>query len=108
MKNEIDELKKENKNLKEIYSNNLENIKISMDKQLDVIRDREQFSVSQLMELEEKFNNLRLEKDRITMLLKEELDEIKSQNIVLSRFNAEATISQSPNKTQYNNSFFKV
>ena len=59
------------------------------------IKDRELFTVSQLTELEDRYKNLRQEKDRITHLLKEENEDLKNQNRVLSKLKLESSNIQS-------------
>lgn len=59
------------------------------------MKDRELFTVSQLVELEERFNALKDEKERITQLLKEENEDLKTQNRVLSKLRGDSTTIQS-------------
>jgi chromosome segregation ATPase len=95
LKNHVEILQKELNNMKENYQKDIDNILKSVETQLGLVKDRELFTVSQLVELEERFNNLKQEKERITQLLKEENEELKNQNRVLSKLRGDSTTIQS-------------
>lgn len=73
----------------------IDNVLKSVESQLVLVKDRELFTVSQLTELEERYMNLKQEKERITHLLKEENEDLKNQNRVLSKLKLESTSNQS-------------
>jgi len=95
LKNHVEILQKELNNTKENYQKDIDNVLKSVETQLGLIKDRELFTVSQLTELEDRYKNLRQEKDRITHLLKEENEDLKNQNRVLSKLKLESSNIQS-------------
>jgi hypothetical protein len=97
LKNHVEILQKELNNTKENYQKDIDNVLKSVETQLGLVKDRELFTVSQLVELEERFNSLKDEKERITRLLKEENEELKNQNRILSKLKSDST---TPNQTK--------
>ena len=95
LKNHVEILQKELNNTKENYQKDIDNVLKSVETQLGLIKDRELFTVSQLTELEDRYKNLRQEKDMITHLLKEENEDLKNQNRVLSKLKLESSNIQS-------------
>jgi hypothetical protein len=97
LKNHVEILQKELNNTKENYQKDIDNVLKSVETQLGLVKDRELFTVSQLVELEERFNSLKDEKERITQLLKDENEELKNQNRILSKLKSDST---TPNQTK--------
>ncbi len=97
LKNHVEIVQKELNNTKENYQKDIDNVLKSVETQLGLVKDRELFTVSQLVELEERFNSLKEEKERITQLLKEENEELKNQNRILSKLKSDST---TPNQTK--------
>ena len=89
MKNHVEICQKELNNTKENYQRDIDNVLKSVESQLILVKDRELFTVSQLVELEDRYNNLKQEKERMTSLLKDELEDLKGQNRVLSKLKTE-------------------
>ncbi len=56
---------------------------------MTLLKQRESFTVSQLLEVEEKFAVYRKEKERMISLLREEISEIKGHNLLLSKIKSE-------------------
>jgi hypothetical protein len=52
---------------------------------LNLFKERELFTVAQLYDVEERFKGSKEEKDRIIALLKDEIEEIKGHNLLLSK-----------------------
>ena len=82
-------LQKELESSRNLNEANLQNVINSIEKQLSLFKERELFTVSQLLELEDKFNVHRDEKERMISLLKEEITEIKGHNSLLSKLKSE-------------------
>ena len=95
MKNHVEIVQKELNNTKENYQKDIDNVLKSVEQQLGLIKERELFTVSQLNELEERFNNLKAEKERIVQLLKDENEDLKNQNRVISKLKSETATIQS-------------
>lgn len=89
LKNHVEICQKELNNTKENYQRDIDNVLKSVESQLILVKDRELFTVSQLVELEDRYNNLKQEKERMTSLLKDELEDLKGQNRVLSKLKTE-------------------
>jgi hypothetical protein len=89
LKNQIDVMQKELEHSRRLNEANLQNVINSIETQLNLFKERELFTVSQLLELEEKFTIYREEKERITTLLKEEVQDIKGHNLLLSKMKSD-------------------
>ena len=100
LKNHVEIIQKELNNAKENYQRDIDNVLKSVESQLGLVKDRELFTVSQLVELEDRYNNLKQEKERLTSLLKDELEDLKGQNRVLTKLKTEnGTFPMSPTKS---------
>lgn len=84
LKGHVEIIQKELNNAKESYLTEIVNIKKSCDEQINLIKDREMFTVEQLREVEDRYSNLKSEKEAIVNLLKEEIDELKNQNRLMN------------------------
>jgi hypothetical protein len=89
LRSQADILQKELESSRSLNEANLQNVINSIEKQLGLFKERELFTVSQLLELEEKFNVYRDEKERMLSLLKEEIQEIKGHNTLLSKIKSD-------------------
>jgi hypothetical protein len=58
---------------------------LSIDEQLKQFKEREIFTVGQLMEMENKFKILKADRERTIDLMKEEIQQLKSHNMILSK-----------------------
>jgi len=81
----IEIMKKELDNLRKNYDENMEVLLKSIESQLVNFKERETFSVNQLLQLEGEFNNCRTEKDRLVELLKSEIEELRNHNVLISK-----------------------
>lgn len=72
-------------NNRKLTDDNIQNVIKSVEFQLNLFKERESFSVNQLLQLEERFGAFREEKERTITLLKEELEDIKGHNLLLSK-----------------------
>jgi len=72
-----------------MFRSNFEEITKSVQNQITLIKERESFTNKQFNHLEEKFNNLQYEKDRIIQLQKEELENLNKNNKILSKLKLE-------------------
>jgi hypothetical protein len=57
----------------------------SVDEQLKQFKERELFTVGQLMEMENRFKIYKADKERTINLMKEEFQQLKSHNMILSK-----------------------
>jgi hypothetical protein len=89
LKNQIELLHKEFESSRKVNESNLQNVLKSIESQMTLLKQRESFTVSQLLEVEEKFVVYRKEKERMISLLKEEIGEIKGHNLLLSKIKTE-------------------
>lgn len=89
LKNHIEILQKELEGNRKLNEANLQNVINSVEGQMSIFKERELFTVSQLLDIEEKFNCYREEKERLLSLLKDEIQDIKSHNLLLSKLKTE-------------------
>jgi hypothetical protein len=82
-------LQKELDNSRRLNEANLQNVINSIETQLNLFKERELFTVGQLLEIEQRFISFREEKERTISLLKEEIQEIKSHNLMLARIKSD-------------------
>jgi aspartate/tyrosine/aromatic aminotransferase len=82
-------LQKELEGSRSLNEANLQNVITSIEKQLGLFKERELFTVAQLLELEEKFNIYKEEKERMILLLKEEINEVKGHNSLIGKLKAD-------------------
>ena len=68
---------------------NLKKILESVESQLNLFEERELFTVCQLLDLEEKFGAYRHEKGKTITLLKDEIEQLKGYNLLLSKINTD-------------------
>lgn len=85
LKNHVDIMQRELENSRKLSEANITNVINSVELQLNLFKERELFTVSQLLELEDKFTNFREEKERTISILKEEISDLKGHNILLSK-----------------------
>ena len=63
----------------------MDNLIKSNETQVQLIKERENFTSKQLLELEMKLKNFREEKDKIISLLKTEIEELRANNVLISK-----------------------
>lgn len=74
---------------KERFKTSFEEVRASVQQQIALIKERESFTNKQFNDLEEKFNNMTCEKDRVILLQKEELDNLNKNNKILAKLKLE-------------------
>lgn len=89
LKTQLEILQKELEASRKTTETNLENVLKSIETQMSLLKERESFTVNQLLDVEEKFNIYRKEKERMITLLKEEIGEIKGHNLLLSKIKSD-------------------
>ena len=57
----------------------------SIDEQIQQLKEREALTVGQLLEMENKYNILKADKERAISLMKEEIQQLKNHNLILSK-----------------------
>jgi hypothetical protein len=85
LKNTITLTQKEMDGSRKLNESLIKEAKKSMESQLALFKDREMFTVNQLLEMENRYSILKEEKERTLALLKEEMQEIKNHNSILSK-----------------------
>src|ERR1700733_14335338 len=75
LKNHVEVIQKELQNTRYNYHKDLGKVLNSTETQLGLLKDRELFTVSQLTELEERYNNFKQEKERLINMLKDEIED---------------------------------
>jgi len=89
LKSEIEKLNSEVSFFKEKYKVNFDEVVKSTHQQINLIKDREAFTINQNKSLEEKLTNLQVEKDRVIYLQKEESDNLNKNNRILAKLKME-------------------
>jgi hypothetical protein len=85
LKESIKSLDNEIDNFKNLHESLLKESMLSIDDQLKQFKERELFTVGQLLEMENKFKVLKADKERTINLMKEEIQQIKNHNLILSK-----------------------
>jgi hypothetical protein len=70
---------------KKTYDEAMDNLIKSNDVQIQLIKERENFTTKQLLELEQKMKNFREEKEKLINLLKSEVEELRANNVLISK-----------------------
>lgn len=70
---------------KKSYDEAIDNLIKSNETQVSLIKERENFTTKQLLELEQKMKNFREEKEKLINLLKSEIEELRANNVLISR-----------------------
>ena len=70
---------------KRSYDEAMDNLIKSNDMQIQLIKERENFTTKQLLELEQKMKNFREEKEKLINLLKSEVEELRANNVLISK-----------------------
>ena len=89
LKNQLELMQNEHENSRKSNEANLKKILESVESQLNLFKERELFTVSQLLDLEEKFGAYRNEKGKTITLLKDEIEQLKGYNLLLSKINTD-------------------
>jgi hypothetical protein len=70
---------------KKSYDEAMVNLISSNETQISLIKERENFTTKQLLELEHKMKNFREEKEKLIYLLKSEVEELRANNTLISK-----------------------
>jgi hypothetical protein len=89
LRNQLEIVQKELDSSRKLNEAHLNNVIQSIDNQMNLFKERELFTVSQLLQLEEKFATFKEEKERLISLLRDEVLEIKGHNLLLSKLRGE-------------------
>jgi hypothetical protein len=89
LKNQIDLMQNELENSRKSNEANLKKVLESVESQLNLFKERELFTVSQLLDLEEKFVAYKNEREKTITLLKDEIEQLKGYNVLLSKINSD-------------------
>lgn len=92
---------------KKTYDEAMDNLIKSNEVQIQLIKERENFTTKQLLELEQKMKNFREEKEKIISLLKSEIEELRANNVLISKLRNDKLMQEdkksenpSPNKDE--------
>jgi len=85
LKNQVQILQKEIEDIKIFNEKNITNFMSSLDSQIIQLRDREIFTLNQMKTTEDKFKAFKGEKERVIMLLRDEIKNLKKNNEALSK-----------------------
>jgi DNA repair exonuclease SbcCD ATPase subunit len=94
---------------KKSYDEAMDNLIKSNETQIQLIKERENFTTKQLLELEQKMKNFREEKEKLINLLKSEIEELRANNVLISKLRndklmqEDKPISTSPNNKDERN-----
>jgi hypothetical protein len=67
------------------YDEAIDNLIKSNETQIALIKERENFTTKQLLEMEQKMKNFREEKENLINLLKTEIEELRANNVLISK-----------------------
>lgn len=70
---------------KKSYDEAMDSLIKSNELQIQLIKERENFTTKQLLELEQKMKNFREEKEKLISLLKSEIEELRANNVLISK-----------------------
>lgn len=97
---------------KRSYDEAMDNLIRSNETQIALIKERENFTTKQLLELEQKMKNFREEKEKIISLLKSEIEELRANNVLISKLRNDKLMldekDKNPNMTTVPNSVINV
>jgi len=77
----------------------MDNLIKSNDTQISLIKERENFTTKQLLELEQKMKNFREEKEKLISLLKSEIEELRANNVLISKLRNDKLMTEDKNIT---------
>jgi len=86
---------------KKSYDEAMVNLIASNETQISLIKERENFTSKQLMELEHKMKNFREEKEKLISLLKDEVEELRANNILISKLRNDKLMQDENKTTKY-------
>ena len=75
----------------------MDNLIKSNDTQISLIKERENFTTKQLLELEQKMKNFREEKEKLISLLKSEIEELRANNVLISKLRNDKLMTEDKN-----------
>ena len=67
------------------YDEAIDNLIKSNETQIALIKERGNFTTKQLLEMEQKMKNFREEKENLINLLKTEIEELRANNVLISK-----------------------
>ena len=67
------------------YDEAMDSLIKSNETQIALIKERENFTTKQLLELEQKMKNFREEKEKLITLLKSEIEELRANNVLIGK-----------------------
>lgn len=70
---------------KKSYDEAMDSLIKSNELQIQLIKERENFTTKQLLELEQKMKNFREEKEKLITLLKSEIEELRANNVLIGK-----------------------
>lgn len=82
---------------KRSYDEAMDNLIKSNETQISLIKERENFTTKQLLELEQKMKNFREEKENLINLLKSEIEELRANNVLISKLRNDKLMQEEKN-----------
>ena len=89
---------------KRSYDESMDNLIKSNEVQVQLIKDREDFTTKQLLELEQKMKNFREEKEKLINLLKSEIEELRANNVLISKLRNDKLMQEDKPTNNYQDS----
>lgn len=83
---------------KRSYDEAMDSLITSNETQVALIKERENFTTKQLLELEQKMKNFREEKEKLISLLKSEIEELRANNVLISKLRNDKLMMDDRNK----------
>lgn len=92
---------------KKSYDESMDNLIKSNEVQVQLIKDREDFTTKQLLELEQKMKNFREEKEKLISLLKSEIEELRANNVLISKLRNDKLMQDDKPNNNYDSTMNK-
>ena len=86
---------------KRSYDEAMDNLIKSNETQISLIKERENFTTKQLLELEQKMKNFREEKENLINLLKAEIEELRANNVLISKLRNDKLMQEEKTNAYY-------
>jgi hypothetical protein len=84
---------------KRSYDEAMDSLIRSNETQIALIKERENFTTKQLLEMEHKMKNFREEKEKLISLLKSEIEELRANNVLISKLRNDKLMQEEKDKT---------
>ncbi|MFO0515302.1 MAG: hypothetical protein ACK5YA_00455 [bacterium] len=81
------------------YDEAMDSLIKSNETQIALIKERENFTTKQLLEMEHKMKNFREEKEKLISLLKSEIEELRANNVLISKLRNDKLMQEEKEKT---------